>query len=413
MVRNYLAEDTLKTLLRIYVGDSWPKPAKAPWALLNADGELVQEGTSEPAHWPPSDECEIVLSGTQTAWLKARVPEKMPRGEHERLLAYAFEEKLLQEPGSQHFTMLERDGDQLGVIVVARARLQQLVTVLATLDRPASNLYSALQAAPAGTDAWHLTLDHNIAILRRNQHEALTLDLGPNDEPPPMLKILLAARASEEPPKPLILHLANGAELPDTAKWANDLGVEVSLGAEFSWYRIGGDVASLLHSEFAPRHRRQAWLARVKPALWLAAGALMLDLAFGLAQVVWQRHQLNVTDERITQIFQRAFPNTPTINPVAQMQRQLDSLRGQIGQLRCDDVLVILAAVGDALGADGRDSVQSLRYEDGSLELSLTPLVAARVGSIREQLAMQGLNADAKADGDGAPKLVLRRRVKP
>ena len=76
-------------------------------------------------------------------------------------------------------------------------------------------------------------------------------------------------------------------------------------------------------------------------------------------------------------------------------------------------MLVILAAVGDALGADGRDSVQSLRYEDGSLELSLTPLVAARVGSIREQLAMQGLNADAKADGDGAPKLVLRRRVKP
>ena len=96
----------MKTLLRIYVGDSWPRPAKTPWALLNADGELVQEGTSEPAHWPPADECEIVLSGTQTAWLKARVPEKMPRGEHERLLAYAFEEKLLQEPGSQHFTML-------------------------------------------------------------------------------------------------------------------------------------------------------------------------------------------------------------------------------------------------------------------------------------------------------------------
>ena len=66
-----------------------------------------------------------------------------------------------------------------------------------------------------------------------------------------------------------------------------------------------------------------------------------------------------------------------------------------------------------ALGADGRESLQSLRYEEGNLELSLTPLAAARVGSIREQLAMHGLNADVKADGNGGPKLVLRRMVKP
>ena len=403
----------MKTLLRIYVGDSWPKPAKAQWALLNEDAKLIQEGTSEPAHWPPSDECEIVLSATQAAWLKGRVPEKMPRGEHERLLAYAFEEKLVQEPGSQHFTMIEREADQISVIVVARTRLQQLAAVFATLERPATNMYSVLQVAPSGSDGWHLTLDDEVAILRRNQQEALTLDLGLEGEPPPLLKILLAGRASEALPQPLILHIANGTDAPDILNWAEALGVDVKLGAAFSWYRIGDEVPSILHGEFAPRHRRQAWLARVKPALWLVAGALILDLCLGLVHVGWQRRQLAATEERMTQIFQRAFPNTPTINAVAQMQRQLDSLRGQIGQLRSDDVLVLLAAIGDALGADGRESLQSLRFEEGNLELSLTPLAAARIGSIREQLAMHGLTADAKADGDGAPKLVLRRRAKP
>ena len=95
------------------------------------------------------------------------------------------------------------------------------------------------------------------------------------------------------------------------------------------------------------------------------------------------------------------------------MQRQLDLLRGQFGQLRSDDALVLLAAIGDALGADGRDSLQSLRYEEGNLEVGLTPLVAARVTGIRGQLAVQGFNAEGKTDGDGAPKLLLRRRMKP
>ena len=149
MVGNYLAENTLKTHLRIYVDDLWPKPVKAPWVLLGDDGALLQEGTSEPVHWPEADECDVVLSATQTAWLKGRVPEKIPRGEHDRLLAYAFEEKLLQEPGSQHFTVTAREGEELGVIAVTRSRMQQLVTTLSTLDRPATNFYSAFDAAQA------------------------------------------------------------------------------------------------------------------------------------------------------------------------------------------------------------------------------------------------------------------------
>ena len=412
MVGNYLAENTLKTHLRIYVDDLWPKPVKAPWVLLGDDGALLQEGTSEPVHWPEADECDVVLSATQTAWLKGRVPEKIPRGEHDRLLAYAFEEKLLQEPGSQHFTVTAREGEELGVIAVTRSRMQQLVTTLSTLDRPATNFYSAFDAAQASNGTWHLTLDQHGAMLRRNEREGVALDLGPENEPPQLLKILLSALADGETVPHLMLHVAPGTDTPAVADWAIELGVEVSIGEPFVWYRIRNDSPSLLHGEFKPRHQRQAWIARVRPALWLVSAALLLDLALGLAHVGWQRNQINGINEKISQLFQRTFPNTPTINPVAQMQRQLDSLRGQIGQLRSDDALAMLAAVGDALGADGRDAIHSIRYEEGVLELSLTPLVATRVGSIREQLTMQGLSVDANIDSGGVPKLVVRKRVK-
>jgi general secretion pathway protein L len=412
MVGNYLAENTLNTLLRIYIDESWPKPTKTPWVMLGDDGRLLQEGTSEPTHWPQADECDFVLSAPQTAWLKGRVPEKIPRGEQERVLAYAFEEKLLHEPGSQHFTITERNGEELGVVVTARVRLQQLIETLAALDRPASRAFSEFHAAHSKVGAWHLTLKHDGAMLRRNEGDGLALDLGPEGDPPQLLKVLLSNLADGEPLPYLILHLPQGLDVPAIDDWSSTLGIEVSIGEPHEWYRIKDASPSLLHGEFTPRHHRQAWISRVQPALWLVAGALVLDLVFGLIHVAWQRHQINTINEKVSQIFQRSFPNTPTINPVAQMQRQLDSLREQFGQLRSDDALLMLSALGDALGTDGREAVQSLRFDDNVLELTLTPLVATRVGSIREQLTRQGFSIDVKVDGEGGPKLVIRKRAK-
>lgn len=409
-----MAEDTLRQTLRIHIDARWPTPAKTAWVLLAANGAVLREGVSEPLHWPLADQYEVVLGATQVTWHTAWVPPgKAARGEMPRLLAYALEDKLLRDPDSQHFTITHQETDRVGVLVVARERLRQIVAQFAALGKPLSRVFSELQCAPAGRDAWHLALGADAALLRTSEHDGISLDPDDNGEPPPLLAAMIAGQRSAGTAPALLIHVGESLAAPDAKAWSAALATEVRVGAAYRWHAPATATANLLHGEFAPRHRRRAWLARLRPALWLAGGAVAADLLMGLGQVIWQHHRLADAQERTVQIFQETFPKTPTVEPVAQMQRQLDLLRAPRGQLRGDDALTLLATLADALGADGRGAVQSLKFEDGVLEVVLMPALADRVAALSSQLALRGLIVAAKNDGGSAPKLVVRRGVAP
>jgi general secretion pathway protein L len=400
--------------LRIYIDARWPTPAKTAWVLLAGNGSVLREGTSEPAHWPPADDHEIVLGAAQATWLATKLPPgKAARGDMGRLLAYALEDKLLRDPDSQHFSIAHQDGEQVGVLVVARERLRQIVAQFAALGRPLTRACSELQCAPAGGDAWHLSLGGELAVLRRGELDGLGLEGDAGDGPPPLLASLVTGQRASGMKAPLLqIHPAAGLAAIDVKAWGAALQAEVRQGTGYRWHDVPAAATNLLQGEFAPRHRRRAWLAQLRPALWLAGSALAADLLFTTGHMLWQQHRLADARERTAQIFGQTFPNTPPVDPVAQMQRQLDQLRAPRGQLRSDDALTLLAAVADALGSDGRGAVQSLKFEDGVLEVALAPTLAPRVAAVTSQLSQRGLIVAAKSDGS-APKLVLRRGVTP
>jgi general secretion pathway protein L len=409
-----LAENTLRQILRVHIDTRWPTPAKTAWVLLAANGSLLREGVSEPAQWPLADDYEAVLGATQATWHTVRVPAgKAARSEMPRLLAYALEDKLLRDPDSQHFTVTHQEADRVGVLVVARDRLRQIVAQFAALDRPLSRVVSELQCAPAGRDAWHLALGADAALLRTSEQDGISLDPEGNGEPPPLLAAMIAGQRSAGTAPALVIHAGEGLAVPDAKAWSAALAIDVRVGAAYRWHASAAAAANLLQGEFVPRHRRRAWLARLKPALWLAGGAVAADLLMGLGQVMWQHHRLADAQESTVQIFRETFPKTPAVEPVAQMQRQLDLLRAPRGQLRGDDALTLLATLADALGADGRSAVQSLKFDDGVLEVVLMPALAERVAALSSQLALRGLIVAAKNDGGSAPKLVVRRGVAP
>jgi general secretion pathway protein L len=224
---------------------------------------------------------------------------------------------------------------------------------------------------------------------------------------------MIGGQHSAGPAPILVVHASEGVSIPDTDAWSAALAIDVRVGAAYCWHASARNNPNLLHGEFAPRHRRRAWQTRLKPALWLAGGALAVDLLIGLGQIMWQHHRIAGTEDRTVQIFHEAFPKTPAIEPVAQMQRQLDLLRTPYGELRSDDALTLLATLADALGADGRNAVQSLKFEEGSLEVVLMPALADRVAAVGSQLALGGLIVAARNEDGSPPKLVVRRRVTP
>lgn len=413
MAGNYLAEVAVKTLLRVYVGRGWPTEQKTLWALLAPDGSLLQEGDSDPSHWPAADDCEAIISGDQTVWQRVRLPEGLPRGEYARVLANALEEKLIEEPDRQHLTVTGRQDGEIGVLVIARKRLRDIVARFASLGRPLSWVYSELQTSPFGIDDWHLAIMGNSAILRRHADDGISLDIGHDGAPPPLLATISASTGGTGNAAPVLtVHAAAESDLPDIGAWATAIGLEVRQGTPYRWLGSTGKHNNLLHGEFVPAHRHRAWLGRIRPALWLVAAAVALDMLLSAIQVGWLRYQLAEYRQQTASMFQSAFPSTPAVAPAVQVKRQLDRLRSPLGLLRTDDALVLLASLADSLDADGRDRIQRLRFEDGALEVTLASTGGVDSAALARQLDIRGFSAMAKTSDDGGTVLIVRGKLK-
>lgn len=399
--------------LIIKLDAAWPTPASTPWILLGPDGQPLAEGFSEPRHWPAAGECLTVLGGAQSVWLPTTLPPGARR-DLGRLLAYALEERLLADPDSQHLTVSDRQrdaagGERVGVLVAGRERLRQLLAQLKAIGRAPLALYSELQGAPAAVGEWHLTLDEPLAIFRPDPGSAICLEsalLGPLLE-----QQWAAASAADRRPAALIVHRAPGCQLPLPALPAD---CPVRDGAPYAWWAAAaaGRAANLLHDEFAPPARRSSEFARLRAPLGLLAATLALWLLGNLGEILWLEHRLRDDRARMARLFRGNFPEQPVIAPLAQMRQQLNLERSRHGGLRDDDALALLAAAGDALGADAADAIDGLRYADGRLDLTLSDGAAAAAGALPARLAASGRLAEISRDG-GRSHLLLRPEPTP
>jgi hypothetical protein len=102
----------------------------------------------------------------------------------------------------------------------------------------------------------------------------------------------------------------------------------------------------------------------VKPAFMVAAVAIAASLAVGLVQLGLSKYRAFQAETRMTELFASAFPGVPAVAPLAQTRRKLDLLRAAHGLARSDDLVILLAAVADVMGAEGENSVRELNYVD-------------------------------------------------
>jgi general secretion pathway protein L len=338
-------------------------------------------------------------------WLSARLP-KASRREQERLLRFAFEDQLVQEPDSQHFRLTDHDGEQARVIVVARERLRQLLAQLAALGRAPQHMQSELEADPPQNGIWRLDIAATHGILRGGGANAFAIDLAGGEVPPALLAAAQTARTATRLPAKLVLRCAPEAPAIDAQAWENALGMPVELGPAYRWAQFEPGT-NILQGEFRPAGQGGAVFKRLKAPLMLLGGVVALSLLASLGEVLWQRQQLSDTRGKMQTVFRSAFPNQPLVDAPAQMRSQLNQIRRTRGLLGDDDLLALLASVGEALGADARDAVSDLRYEAGRLELTLAAQAAGDTDAIVKRLQARGLAAGKLADG----KLALRREI--
>jgi general secretion pathway protein L len=421
---------TKQLILRI--DSTWPTQPLARWVLLGENLQVLSSGESEARHWPAADSCSVLLAGGQCVWLEVVLPKakqrwaddfvrqaqiwqkvvlpRAARRDEPGLLAYALEDRLLDDSEQEHLTLSHRrsntqdGGESQGIVLVDRERLRLVLAQLAASGRVPLRLCSEFPATPEA-DSWQIMIDGEEVVLLAGPGNAAVFcaDLLPQV----LAQQLAFARLNALAPKMVRLHLAPGAKAPENlAELCGD--VELRLGAPHVWWLPVAQELSvdLLHDEFAPTSRSE-FLNHFKWPLWLASGAFALWLLGGLGEVLWSRHTLDGLNGRMERTYLSVFPNSLAVAPAEQMQQQLSLERGKHGQLRNDDPLALLARVVDVLGADATNNIGELHFSDGLLELSLKGALAGQVASFQPRFASSGLLTDIR-DENGGVRLRVR-----
>ena len=407
--------------LRLWIDSGFPEQhTRCRWWLYAEDARLLEQGVSEPRHWPgvqlagsagngtgdtPQNlQCELLLSADQAVGLVA----SLPAGRNARtaeVLRYAVEDQLIDDVETFHLVIGKALPEQKHeVIAISRARLTLLLSTLRQAGLNPHRLVIAAQALHASAESWPMLIDQASASLS-TPHGWLSIDLLADTPLADALAWLpgTTAFATCTRVQPLLL---DGSSFDGTVLQST-LGCTVVAPRALDPLAITRDGINLLQGEFEPaREHRFAWRL-----LWPLArlGGIAATLAFLMLVGEWAWLAYTVKDLRQAQVktVKTALPNLPVVvSPVVQLQRALDSARHQQGLNADSDFLPLLAQLTESLAGSGA-TLDAVRYREARLEVTLNTPEPRALDSIRRQLRARGLAASVQAAGTSGGRVVL------
>lgn len=386
--------------LFVYLDESWPERPEAEWVLLDHGGAVLRRGSSAPSGWPGADRLEGIVGASQCLWLEFPLPlvsgkRRLKRADEAKLIANGLEEKIVDDPDSQHWVVTHRreDGGVIlaGVLVMSKQRVRQLCEALSALGKPADALYSELQSCPWDDDECTLLRHGDDWIVRASANTALVL---PEAVLPEALGKLASSDAGLR-----ILTPPGDSDLPSgLLSRLNADGRRIRCDSH-EWWNGASRVTNLLQGVFSQGDRQRTPFHSLRwPALafgFLMAAQLVITLA------AWSNDRLALNRIRgdMERMLAVAAPGMPVVLPTQQLHQILGTEAVRHGQLRDDDLLTLLAALSEVLGSGASGLVQ-VDYDNRQMEITLTSNVESSVGGILvERFAERGLQAEPKGGG--------------
>ncbi|GAA0722416.1 type II secretion system protein GspL [Dokdonella soli] len=382
-------------------------PGLPPASALESAGEIVVLVPSE----------DVLLT---EAKLSAR-----NRAQLLQALPYAVEDQLLAPVEELHFAASSGNGDQVGVAVVARAKLRAWLDTLGAAGiRPDILIPDAL-ALPAGQGRASALIEEGRAVVRLAAWSSFACTLA---ELPGWLAQAQAANALA----PLTVHdfrAAPALALPVPVAGYQDRQRDplAFLAAAFDdtassssrpWAGRGPgrETINLLEGEFTARHRAARGARWWRIAAALAAAVVVLAIAnLGFDVLRLSRASARM-DTLAQEAVHKAFPDIDAaqlarLSPEQLMRGRLDRLRGGA---ESSGLLRVLAQIAPVLGTNSPTLIQTrgMEYRNGTLELALRTRDVAMLDSVRERLAtVPGLKAEVTAANPGADGVDGRIRI--
>lgn len=350
------------------------------WLRQSADGRAsarAQVGAPPAAILASSDEVIVLVPAEDVLLLETRVAA---RNAAQRLQAvpFAIEDQLLGSVEDQHFAISAGSDDQIGVAVVARARMQAWMgTLMAAGIRPDIVTPETL-ALPLVENAASVLLDERRALVRLAAWSVFTC---------PRADLDLWLERTRDGAVPLRLEMVgNSSEAADEPlhRFASHLGTSP---------------LNLLSGEFAAGHRQARGTRWWRRAAVLAAMVLAVMCGYRVLEVAQLSRSAERIDAAMADSVLRTFPDLGaaerTRAPSSVMRDRLERLRGGS---EATGLLRLLGQIAPSLGTTTRTQTRGMEYRNGILEIGLRTPDVATLDSMREQFAaIPGLNAEVTA----------------
>lgn len=390
------------TLLRIYCPLRDP-PRNCRWALIDGVRNPVL-GEGRLAELPQrAERVQLVVPAAEVLITRASLPP-VARRRGGPVLAFAVEEETVGEPDAIQVSWLGSAGDADVLAVVDRQGLMRWREVLGAAGIHAYEVHCETLLLPWAPGEWSLAWDGREGFARTGEFEGAATDCGDGNTPPLSLRLMLdAADARNSPPRSLTIHPTTPDAAPDVAAWQHSLGVACRVAGPWDWRSAAPDAGVALIRE------RQSWralagiAARLRPAAWIAAGALAIHGAALVADWTLLDGQQRALRQQMEARFRAAVPDAVAVaDPALQMRRKLAGARHAAGLADSGDFLPLLEQVAAGLKDLPSGSVRLASYDSGRIALELALADESALRSVAARLREAGLSVET-AGGAARP----------
>lgn len=379
-----------------------PLSPREPWSAwlmgerAGQHGAALQSLDGEPAQWPAAQEVVLLVSAGMLSWHRVTLP-RLPRHRWPQALAGLLEDQLLAEASSLHLAVAPETAPGLPtwVAVCDKAWLTQAVETLNAAGRSAQRIVPEFEPGapswqvlgPAQAAQLVLTGDDGVQVvpLPEPLGESLSAWTRLADGPAPALAPALWAEPAVADAVEQVLGRPAGL-LP--------LAQRLRHALESQWNLAQFDLSASASKRLRQRalrgwnHWRQApaW----RPMRWGLAALLLLQLV-AVQTWIW-RQSAQPQQEEMKAILRSSFPQvTLVIDPLLQMQREVEQLRRASGTASAGDLAVMLSVLAEGNAPPPR----RLDYSAGQLQLNDWPLEPARAAQLQSSLALRGYQLQA------------------
>lgn len=364
--------------------------------VRSADGtQVTDHGSGQTTELPRETDCTLVLPARWVSWQRLGAWPKVSGARLRAALDGLLEDRLLQDTDALHFALPDglRAGEPVWIACCERQALQRCLDTLNTAGLVPTRIVPALWPSDAGQAVVRVSApDGDTPWL------SLATPGGCGHWPLGAASPVLEAQGLSD----LSVHWS--ADALSVARAETALNVRCHIESRDTWLMRAAkspwNLAQFGFSQSGARRRQQRWReawrtarhdSAWRPLRWGVIALVGVQLV-GFNLHAWQlRQQLQQTQAQQRQVLQAQFPAvTLVIDPVLQMQRELDRLRQRSGVVGAGDLESVLATIGQAAAAQKWPGLNEIEHDSANTRLTVEALSSGQLTQWQSRLGAAG-----------------------